>query len=275
MRMSMGNGQNLVDTGLSLAQWVTAAADAGLQSVWPSTLENWLDCVQAFLTIVALLLAGLWFWRRRRLYPKATLSHKIDAKPLGDSHIFLRVTAILQNTGDVRISIKSGYTRIRNLPGPSEDISHLLDKNGHLQRDHWARAKLKTIDQAPLRQAFEVEPTETDEFAFDFAVDPGVGTIVVETALRNEAKRESGERPKRWKRFYLRERKSGEMSWTLETVYELPDLANRGAQNTMQKRNQQQPARPATGKQQPARPSHRPPAKPPVKPTNKPGRKPS
>ena len=236
------------------------------RSFIPDTLQGWLTCAQAILTIVALVLGGIWFWRRRRLYPKAVLSHRIEAEPLGDQHVFVRVTAVFKNTGDVRILVGTGCTRICGVPRPGEDVSHLLNTNGRLALDDWARAKFVCIQKAELHCAepFEVEPTETDEFAFDFALPATPLTVVVQTDIRNESKR-----------------KRGEMSWTVETVYSVPEFpTNRKGENQAMRKTTRPPSRKERTrppkheeKQQPARPTYTPPETPAGNPNPQPGSK--
>lgn len=65
-----------------------------------------LEGLAAFLSSIALVMAGYWFFVERRSVPKLNVTPAIQTWPIGDGRAFARVELLLENVGDTDITLK-------------------------------------------------------------------------------------------------------------------------------------------------------------------------
>lgn len=97
-------------------------------------LTFWVDLA----TITAIVVGGIWayllFVRRRQKYPRAALTHhivhrRISHDELPDDKVLLRVGLVIENPGEVLLSLISGETRVQQIePWPEWFLEKV--KNG-------------------------------------------------------------------------------------------------------------------------------------------------
>ena len=91
-----------------------------------TTLKDWVDIAQSVVTIVAVIVGGIWtydvFIKERRDYPHANIEHKITHLSLANKNWLLRVGLDLTNAGNSLMRIDESFIRIQQiLPAASCD----------------------------------------------------------------------------------------------------------------------------------------------------------
>ena len=78
-----------------------------------ATFMDWTQIVLSLVTILAIVFGGLFaavkFELFRDFEPHLTISHTINHRPLGDSHVHIDVRAVLHNSSRVRVELTDGY----------------------------------------------------------------------------------------------------------------------------------------------------------------------
>lgn len=85
-----------------------------------TTPKDWVDIVQSVVTIVAVVVGGIWtydvFIKERRDYPHANIEHKTTHLSLTDKKRLLRVGLDLTNAGSSLMEIDQSIVRIQQIP---------------------------------------------------------------------------------------------------------------------------------------------------------------
>lgn len=160
-----------------------------------SAAKEFLDVIQAVITIAAIVIGGFWgyilFNQNRQRYPRASISHHVTHKPIADGKLLLHVTVIITNLSNVLLSLVTLEIRIqRILPVPKkilETIAQGLDPvlPGHLEIG-WPIITSREL--RPKKGEYEVEPGESQEIHCDFIVSSEVQTIEIYSYLKNQTK---------------------------------------------------------------------------------------
>ena len=86
--------------------------------------RNIFSVIQSFVTIIALVTAGIWAYYRfrafRTLQPHLYIRHAVTHRSLSRSYLHIEVTAILQNTSRVGIELERGVALVQEV-GPISD----------------------------------------------------------------------------------------------------------------------------------------------------------
>jgi hypothetical protein len=163
-------------------------------SAWLAGKEGqaFLQALQIFATVLALVVGGVWTWmlfvRRRQRYPRADLRQSLAHWRLPDGRILLRISLVVENRGEILLSLAEGFVRVqRMLPWSEEDLVALETSDPRTREVAW-----HLVEERPLqfaRREFEIEPGEKEQLDVDFLVDPEVERVVVYSYLRNRVKR--------------------------------------------------------------------------------------
>lgn len=174
-----------------------------------NTLSFWKDLVsvaQSLVTILAICGGAILYFKRRRPFPRAKITHQIADKILADNKILLRVVVTVINQGEVLLSLKKGFAGVQQVhPCPQG----LLDtiKGGHdIVAERKTEALWDTLGEKEIAltdDARELEPGEEEEFNFDFLIEGGVKTVIVYSYFVNQRK------------------KRREVGWNKTTIYDL------------------------------------------------------
>lgn len=141
-----------------------------------SRARNIFSVIQSFVTIIALVTAGIWAYFRfrvfRTLQPHLYIEHRSTHRSLSSSYIHIEVTAILHNTSRVEIELERGVAIVQEVgpisDGEAESLNEEALKDeadpgilwpiiGRLQRD-WDGVNLT------------IEPGSTHSETFEFIV---------------------------------------------------------------------------------------------------------
>ncbi len=166
--------------------------------------------LQSLFTVAAIVVGGIWtyllFVRKRQRFPCANITQQIWHYPLSDRKVLLRVTVRICNKGEILLSLASGFTRVQQVIPCSADLCKSIGEREDAADQSEPEVEWPLL--AEQKPAFakgkrEIEPGETDELHFDFAIDPDVQVVVVYSYLKNVKKRRR------------------EIGWNATTVYEL------------------------------------------------------
>lgn len=186
-------------------------------------MESIKDIFTIFVTLIGLVCAAFWFFKRRRFLPKANIEHSFKVQPLLDSKILLRVTAIVENCGEVLIGFEEYETRIHILnPLPAHELNIIQEINiNTTPKDGILNISdpIENIRKTPI----EIEPDEIHEVHFDFIIDDSIRSIVAYTSFKNIVKT----------KWFIRKlfNAKNQMSWIKESIFEIPQIkgeANHG-----------------------------------------------
>ena len=186
------------------------------------TFKEILEIVQAFVTIGAIIVGGLWtyqvFIKERREYPHANIEQKVSHVRLSETATLLRVGVEVTNAGTSLMTIGSSVIRVQqvlpSVPCPPEgkcaakEIGTALeniDRQG--DRFSWPLLGERKVTYDPV---YDVEPGEKQVFDFEFVVPPDVKLARIYVYIRNEQK--------------LREGK--DVGWTASNYYDVKAKAN-------------------------------------------------
>jgi hypothetical protein len=189
-----------------------------------TTFKERVEIAQGIVTIVAVLVGGLWtydlFIKERREYPHASIEHKITHVALSDQNLVLRVGLDLTNTGSSLMAIQQSIIRVQQISpqlpcskdGPcaanelSEATAKIVREN---DRFSWPLIAERTVSFAPT---VEIEPGEKQSFDFEFVTPSNIKAVRIYTYLRNEQK----------------SRKGKEIGWAASSYYDFPASKFRG-----------------------------------------------
>lgn len=177
-----------------------------------TSLKDIADIMQAFATVIALLIGGIWsymlFVKKRQRYPRASITHQISHRPMSNSKIILNVTTIISNTGDVLLSLVSGLTRVQQMLPLSTEILKSIDERKDPVPDGKTEIEWPLISERLSKwekEEFEIEPGEKDQIYYDFIFDADIQTVSVYSYFKNVRKHER------------------DIGWGLTTIYDLKD----------------------------------------------------
>ncbi len=154
------------------------------------------EIVKNYSTFAAVIIGGLWtyaaFARRREKYPRAKVSHRILHRKIDDGRVFLKVVVVIQNIGEVMISLDRRFVRVQKMiPWPTEAMKPVDVQPDNTRNDHaeveWPL--LGEVDISGEEPGHEIEPGESEELHFDFVVPSETNTVVVYSYLKNVTKR--------------------------------------------------------------------------------------
>jgi hypothetical protein len=160
-----------------------------------TTFKDWVDIAQSVVTIIAVLVGGLWtydvFIKERHDYPHANIEHKITHLPLTAKNRLLRVGLDLTNAGSSLMEINQSIVRIQQiLPAVpcSNDpcaASQLKDASAEVERkdDHFT---WPLIAERDVKATIEIEPGEKQSLDYEFVIPSTVKAIRIYTYFKNE-----------------------------------------------------------------------------------------
>jgi hypothetical protein len=209
---SPANGTNVQPP----APATTAQTQAAVQVIspwthaWIQELKDGSAALSSAATVIALVAAVIWFFRRRQRHPRANIQHEIQHWQTGERYI-LHVRAKVSNVGIVGIKARSMFTRVQQLVPVDPDIEAKLAANvDPVQSGQseilWPKFEPRECNWKKGERV--IEPGETDECHFDFVIPSSAKLVQVYTYLRNRAS-------------WWRPDDKHEIGWHARTVYHL------------------------------------------------------
>lgn len=84
--------------------------------------------IQSILTITAIILAGIWFFMRAEVTPKANISHTLEHEQITDKWTWVHVGVIISNPGLRRLELRHGTFRIQGIMPLGDIIKEKIKK---------------------------------------------------------------------------------------------------------------------------------------------------
>jgi hypothetical protein len=159
-----------------------------------SSLKDSITVIQSCVTIVAVISGAVWYFLRRKRYPRANISQEVIHRKITNEQILVHVTTTVTNIGEVRLEINDGYSRLRVI-GPKFDPiieeklkNHQDPHEGSLTFLNWPLDKELKLNGDDGYQ--DVEPGESGDYYFDFVIEnkDKYEVIIIETMLQNNMK---------------------------------------------------------------------------------------
>lgn len=152
--------------------------------------RNIAQTIQSIVTIIGVIMAGYWFLKRRQINPRAKLTHKIIHHTLDDKTLLIRVTATIENIGNVLIEIDHAVIRINWVLPLIEDVAKSIER---AEKSKSLEIEFPQIDAKELNlkeSKIIVEPGESDNIDCDFILKTDdfpdrIATVIVHCHIRN------------------------------------------------------------------------------------------
>ncbi|MHB0967467.1 MAG: hypothetical protein ACYC36_13540 [Bellilinea sp.] len=172
-------------------------------------LEQIIQIIESIFGIGAIIFAGIWtyklFIKNRQKYPHANISQVISHSYLSDGKALIHVAIIFENIGNVLLKVKEGEVRLLQIMPLAPTIKTQLQSNIDIGNPNSAEINWPEIIKKTLeigKEAYELEPSESDSFHFDFVIDSTIKIVEIYTFIQNS------------------EKKNG-LGWTSTSIYEL------------------------------------------------------
>ncbi len=215
---------------------------AATQGIEPATTGStlvadnvylWMSIVQAVATIIAIVLGGIFAWRRgfifRHEQPHVTISHDVTHRQIGHGYVHIEITATLYNSSQVEVEFRDGLFAVEQLvPLSQKDAERLFEEL--FEKDLYETPKWHLLRERRLEWSKDeliVEPGEKVTATFEHIVSNAVESVLITTYFYNT--RVMGKMPaeinprdaNRQKRLWWFQRTSGPKGWVRTTVYDI------------------------------------------------------
>ena len=143
--------------------------------------------IQSIVTVIAFLVAGLWFFAQRETQSRATIAHRITHRQLSSDytwvHAFIRIT----NIGRRRLHLQSGTFWLEKILPVETALREQLERGESLVRTgkgtvEWPR--ISPLYEPALNRS--LEPGEDDEVECEFIIPSTVRTVKLYTYFAND-----------------------------------------------------------------------------------------
>lgn len=160
-----------------------------------TTFKDWVDIVQSIVTIVAVIVGGIWtyqlFIKERRDYPHANVEHKVSHLALPEKKRLLRVGLELTNAGSSLMDIDQAIIRIQQVLPVTSCVGdpcaerQLKDASADVQRKD-DRFAWPLIAERNVTANIEIEPGEKQSLDYEFVIPVTVKAVRIYTYFRNQ-----------------------------------------------------------------------------------------
>jgi len=137
--------------------------------------------IQALVLSSVPFVAGYWFLKKRKFYPRANLKHQVIHKFLDNGELLIRVVVEIVNQGDVSIELKKSEVLVQWVL-PLRD--HIREQIDHAVKNHKQDVLWPTIGGKEVMIKRLIESGESDYEYFDIIIDSKyreVKTILITT----------------------------------------------------------------------------------------------
>lgn len=166
--------------------------------------------VESVVKIGAIFLGGWWTWigfiRKRVRHPSANIEH--DVKMWTDAGLsFIHLTVRVTNRGSVLVRLGKGCAWVEQLAPLPPAIQDSISGGDDIVQPGRVDAEWLLLQKRDLAQdhLLEIDPGETDQIEFDFAIDASIRRVLIYSYLANTRRRTGG--------------------WNLNTIHEIPTTA--------------------------------------------------
>lgn len=148
-----------------------------------STLEKVKDIAaiaQAVATVLAILVAGFWFFLQGEHSPKANISHTVTHRLLNDQWAWVHVAVNIVNAGKRPVDVTRGIVRVQKILPLDRLIDQRLKDGQPLIDPGEARVEWPKVADSYERQlSLHIESGESDRLTFEFILPAYVQTVKI------------------------------------------------------------------------------------------------
>lgn len=159
------------------------------------TLTFWKELIsaaQSLVTIIAICGGAIWYFKRRRPFPRAKITHQIADKILADNKVLIRLVVTVLNQGEVLLSLEKGFAGVQQVNPCPQGLIDSIKGGCDIVAERKTEAAWDTLAERAITltaDARELEPGEEEEFNFDFLIDGGVKTVIIYSYFENRRKK--------------------------------------------------------------------------------------
>jgi len=143
-------------------------------------------------TVLAIAIAGLLFFRRRRHLPRALVAHTTQYHALTNDRGLLSIQVSVQNPGEGLLTVRRGVVKVFRILPLGERAAAGVREDAMPRRAGSSEFNWPVIWKCPVafeRGSCEIEPGEAEQLVFECLVDRRVMLIRVYSYLENQGKR--------------------------------------------------------------------------------------
>ncbi len=151
----------------------------------PSRIEVIKDVasiIQSVLTIIAIIVAAIWFSMRAEATPKANISHTLKHEQITDKWTWVHVGVIISNPGVRRLELRHGTFRIQGITPLADVIKEKIQKGEAIIPKDDGIVKWPTIGKIFVNENGKREVICENEYEnrdISIDIDPGESQKVV------------------------------------------------------------------------------------------------
>ena len=193
-----------------------------IAAVFGVEIETSMMVVQAFVTVAAISIAGVFAWHKLRIFgefdPHITITQTVSHRRLGKKYTHIAVTASLKNSSKVSVEIRQAHFRLQQVaPLSDEEVETLVEEYSlnEENENHILWPTYSEINNVWSAGSFVDEPGEVETEIYEFIVPIKLERVLLYAAFSDDqAPDEDGdEKPSYKKRF--------ERLWERTTVYDI------------------------------------------------------
>jgi len=163
------------------------------QSLKLTDFRELAQIVQAFATVVAIIVGGIWFVTKRKNYPRAGIEHQVSFRIIKENdynEALLSIFVTIVNKGDVLLKLTSVKLEVYQvLPPP---MHHLIKKPSFRKGKQivgWYPINdvndLNDTELIAKKQRVMIEPGENLLFDRHYAINSDIQTVLVKSVVQN------------------------------------------------------------------------------------------
>ena len=152
-----------------------------------SYLKDVASAAQSIATVIALMVAGGWFFAQREGLSRATIEHKITHRVLSANRVWVHASVRITNIGRRRLHLQKGTFWLQKILPVESKLEVRLAKGESLVSPGQAIVEWPRI--GPLYEPtlnHSLEPGEDDEIECEFIIPSSVRTIKLYSYFANE-----------------------------------------------------------------------------------------
>ena len=178
--------------GIVEAQEHTSAPVPTDSASLAKTLNLWAVAAQAAFTSAAIVVGGIFAWRRGYIFrigqPHLTIDHDVTHRQVSPTYTHIEVTATLHNRSRVKVEIRNGLFTIQQIsPTADEDVEYLY-RQIYNNNDEYSDLAWDVLDEIPRvwnKDELVAEPGESVTATFEYFVPSYVQSILLTTYFYN------------------------------------------------------------------------------------------
>ena len=227
------------------------------QGTEPATMEAsaadnvylWVSIAQAVVTIIAIVLGGIFAWQRgfifRHWQPHVTISHDVTHRRVSPENIHVEITATLYNSSQVKVEFLDGLFTVEQLAPVSDEYVEQLYGKTFVDKERYEAPEWHCLKEIRLEWEEDeliAEPGEKVAVTLEYIVPNYVESVLITTYFYNTRvmekipadmnPRDAVRKKQRWWLW----RMSGPRGWIRTTAHDIvfagsnPNLVERGRQ---------------------------------------------